>query len=213
MNELVAPETELIVIEQLPIIKEQLRQIKTHVDGMVAEALALDCNEETVKAIKEKRAELNKTACAFEDKRKEVKKAVLAPYEEFEAVYKECVIDAFKKADNELKSRIAIVEDGVKQNKQDDVINYFAEYAVSVNLDFVRFEDLAIKITLSDSVKKLKEQVKTALDRIYADVIMINTLQDADEIMTEYKRTYDASNAIQTVHDRHRAIDDERKRS
>ena len=42
---------------------------------------------------------------------------------------------------------------------------------------------------------------------------MINTLQDADEIMTEYKRTYDASHAIQTVHDRHRAIDDERKRS
>lgn len=213
MNALILPENELIVVKQLPIIQEQLREIKSRVDETVSETLAMECTEDTVKIIKEKRSELNKLAAAFEDKRKEVKKAVLSPYEDFEAVYKECVIDAFKHADGELKRRIAVVEDGVKDRKQEEVEAYFAEYAENLNIDFITFPAMNIKITLSDSVKKLKEQVKTALDKINADVTMINTLQDADEIMAEYKRTYDASNAIQTVHDRHKAIEDEKRRS
>ena len=37
----------LIVVKQLPIIEDQLRQVKASVDERVAQALALACTEET----------------------------------------------------------------------------------------------------------------------------------------------------------------------
>lgn len=203
--------SDLIVVSQLPVIEEQLIRIKSRVDATVAEVLALDVTEDTVTTIKKRRAELNKIATEFENRRKEVKKAVLTPYEKFEATYKECVIDAFKNADAELKTRIAVVEDGVKIRKQDEVAAYFKEYASSLNLDFVNFDDLNVRVTLSDSVKKLKEQVKAALDKISADLTMIATLPDADEIMAEYKHHYDAALAVTAVSNRHKAIEEERR--
>lgn len=204
---------ELIVVSQLPVIEEQLIRIKSRVDETVAEVLALEVTEDTVTTIKKKRAELNKIATEFEDRRKEVKKAVLAPYEKFEATYKECVIDAFKTADAELKTRIAVVEDGVKNRKQEEVVAYFIEYAESLNLDFVTYDDMKVKVTMSDSVKKLKEQVKATLDKISADITMIATMPDADEIMAEYKRHYDAALAVTTVSNRHKAIEEEKRRA
>lgn len=210
-----APESadDLIVIKQLPIIQEQLRQIKDRVDETVEEALAMEVTEDTVKEIKKKRSELNQLATAFEDRRKEVKKAVLAPYDAFEAVYKECVIDAFKRADAELKVRIGTVESRVVAIKEADIIAYYAEYAQNLNLDFVKYEDMHITVKLSDSAKKLKEQIKMTLDRIHADAEMIQTLDDADEVMAEYRKTFDASAAIITVKNRHKAIEEEKRRA
>ena len=98
-------ENNLIVVKQLPIIEDQLRQVKASVDARVAQALALACTEETYKDVKKARAELNKEFQDLEARRREVKKAILAPYEAFEKLYKECAADAFTKADAELKPR------------------------------------------------------------------------------------------------------------
>lgn len=87
---------ELIRVAQLPVIEERLRAMKETVDKRVGEALALVCNEETVQAVKAVRADLNKEFQVLEEQRKAAKKAVLGPYEQFEAVYKECVSDAFR---------------------------------------------------------------------------------------------------------------------
>ena len=75
---------ELIVIKQLPIIEEQLRKVSEEIDEKVKNAVALVCNEDTVKTVKEIRASLNKELKDFEDKRKQVKSEVLKPYEDFE---------------------------------------------------------------------------------------------------------------------------------
>ena len=56
---------ELIVIEQLPVIKEQLKLASAEVDKKVEEAMALVCTEDNVKIIKEVRASLNKEAKVF----------------------------------------------------------------------------------------------------------------------------------------------------
>ena len=101
---------ELIKVVQLPVIEEQLRSMKEAVDKRVEEALSLVCTEETIQTVKSARAELNKEFQALEEQRKEVKKAVLGPYERFEAVYKECVRDAFKKADAALKGKVDATE-------------------------------------------------------------------------------------------------------
>ena len=43
----------LIVVQQLPVIKEQLHSIKAQAQASVAEVLALVCTEETLKVVKD----------------------------------------------------------------------------------------------------------------------------------------------------------------
>ena len=86
----------LIVVKQLPVIEEQLQAIKQRFTEEAEAALSLACTEETLQAVRKKRSELSHIFDALETKRKEAKKAILSPYEAFEAVYKECVTDIYK---------------------------------------------------------------------------------------------------------------------
>ena len=152
---------EMIVIKQLPIIEQQLIVVSAEIDEKVKSAVSLVCTEENVKVIKEIRANLNKESKEFEDKRKQVKSEIMKPYEEFESIYKECISDKYKTADVELKNKIDSVENELKENKKAEVVNYFNEYLNSKNIDFVTFEKANINITLSASMKSLKEQART----------------------------------------------------
>ena len=78
----------------------------------------------------------------------------MAPYDTFEAVYKECVTDVFGPADKQLAQRIAEVEDGLKQDKAAKVVAYFSELQrANPELEWVNFEDIGLSITLSASLK------------------------------------------------------------
>lgn len=205
--------SELIVIRQLPVIEEQLQQIKASIEARVGEALSLACTEDTYKAVKKARTELNKEYDELESRRKEVKAAILAPYERFEALYKECAGNIYAQADAQLKSRISEVEGGLRQQKQDEAATYFDEYRKSLDLDeCFTFAMSGIKVTLSDSRKALKAKAKDFLDRVAGDLALIETQEHKEEILVEYKRTLNISQAVTTVSDRHQRMEDERQR-
>ena len=203
---------EIIVVKQLPVIVEQLAQVKETVIQRVQTATSLVCTDETVKEVKKARAELNNEFKAWEEKRKEVKTAVMTPYEKFEAVYKDCVSDTYKKADADLKAKIEGVEKELKQKKADEVKEYFNEYLESAGIDFVTFEQANINVTLSATMKSLKEQAKSFIDKISDDLALINTQEHKAEIMVEYKKTLNVFAAITGVNARFKAIEDEKRR-
>ena len=206
---------QIITIKQLPIIEERLQLIKAEIDAKTQHVLALDCNDATVKAIKSLRADLNKDFGDLEEKRKEVKRAVMSPYERFEEVYTECVTNIYKQTDAILKGRIAIVENAIKANKEKEIRAYYDEYAESLGIDFVPYEKSGITVTLSASAKKLKEQAAAYLDRI-ADELKLIATQPQDlqpEILVEYKRTVNVAYSIQTVIERKKAIEEEAERA
>lgn len=205
-------DNKIIVIEQLPIISEKLQQIKAEVTEKVAVATALVCTEETVKEVKKAKAELNKDFKAWEEKRKEVKTAVMSPYEQFEAVYKECITDTYKAAETELKRKIDSVESELKEKKETEVREYFTEYLASKEIDFVKYEQANINIILSASMKSLKDQAKSFIDRISDDLALIETQEHKAEILVEYKNTLNVSQAITSVTARLKAIEEEKKR-
>lgn len=207
-------EHNLIVIRQLPIIEDQLRDVQARIQARVKEALDLVCTEETYKEVKKVRSELNKEAKELEARRKEVKAAILAPYEQFEAIYKECAGDIYAKADDMLKSRIAEVETGLRIQKEEEVRVYFEEYRQSLGLDadLANFEAADIKVGLSDSKKSLKATAKGFLDRIAGDLALIDTQDDKDEILVEYRKCLDVSKAVTAVSNRHKAMEQERQR-
>lgn len=203
---------DLIEVKQLPVIEEQLRSVSTVIDERVKNATSLVCTEESVKTIKEIRTELNKDYKEFETKRKLVKEQVLKPYNDFENVYKECISDKFRNADLILKGKIDNVENELKAKKEKEIKEYFEEYKTANNIDFITYEQAKINVTLSASMKSLKEQAKQFIDKIVDDLKLIETQEHKTEILVEYKQTLNVSQAITSVTNRFKAIEEEKKK-
>ncbi len=205
---------ELIVVRQLPVIEEQLRIVQANIESRVNEVLALTCTEDTYKEVKRARSDLSKEYAELEKRRKEVKASILAPYEQFERVYKQCAGDIYTAADAKLKARITEVEDGLKLQKAAEVEAFFDEYRTSLGIDedFIGFSASGIKVTLSDSRKALKEKAKSFLDRIAGELALIDTQEHKDEILVEYRKTLNVSQAVTTVTERHKAMEEEHRR-
>lgn len=190
---------QLIAIKQLPVIEERLQSISAAIQEQTAKVLSLAVTEDTVKEIKKRRTELNKSFKELENQRKSVKSAVMAPYEAFEEVYKKYVTDIFKPADTKLKARIDEVEASLLDDKKGQVASYFKETAAALNIDFVKFDQLGIKVLFSDSMKKLKEQVDDALNKISGELAVIATLEFPEEILVEYKDNLNLTSSVLTV--------------
>lgn len=206
-------ENEIIIIKQLPVIQERLQTIKADVSERVSEALSLVCTAETVKTVRAARADLTKEFKFWEEKRKQVKSAIMSPYEQFESIYKDCIVDVFKNADTELKNKIDSVENELKKQKEEEIERYFAEYVESKNIPIpLHISDCHLNITLSASIKSLKGQVKSFVDKICDDIELINTQENKDEILYEYKQSLNVSAAITTTSNRHKAIEETKER-
>lgn len=192
----------LIVVQQLPIIKEQLHSIKAQAQQSVDEALALACTEESLKVVKERRAALNRDRKDLDDRRMAVKKQIMQPFEDFDAVYKECVTDVYGPADEKLKAKIADVEDGLRADKEKKVAAYFSELVKAAGVEWVSYSDVGIAVTLTASLKSLKTKVKDYVDKVSADVGCINGMENAPEIMAEYKQCRNLAVSINSVSQR-----------
>ncbi len=203
---------ELIVVKQLPIIQEQLKQLSEEIDKKVKNAKGLICTEENKQAVKQTRTSMNKEFEELENQRKKVKEQVLAPYMQFEEVYKQYVSDKYKSADLELKNKITAIEIEQKKKLEDEAKRYFEEYKESKNIDFITFEKVGLKIGVSDNPTKLKKQIAAFIDQKVDDLNLIETQEHKAEILVEYKQSLNVSQAITIVTNRFKAIEEEKKK-
>lgn len=203
----------LIQIVQLPIIKERLHFLKGYVDQQVSDAMAMVCTEDTVIYVKQIRAELNALFTEAENQRKAVKAAVMQPYLDFEAVYKECISAPFKRADDDLRLKIVAVETGLKKECENRLRQFFNELTQVNGLEWLRFEQAGISISMADAKaktqppKRLREQLENFVNRVAKDVDMILTLKNSGEILAGYKEALNVTDAIQSVEERRRQIE------
>ena len=209
----------LIIVEQLPIIIEKLENIKQQVIDRVQHAKTCACTTDMVKEVKKYRTDLRKEFEQLEEQRKTVKEDVMKPYLEFESKYKECITSIYLSADMDLKAKIDEVENGLKDEKEKNVREYFDEYITAQSVKWLEFENIGINITLSVTEKKLKEEVKAFVDKVISDleVIGMQSEERQAEILIEYKKTLRLQNALQIVTDRHaqlaRMKEEEEKRN
>lgn len=203
---------DLVIIEQLPIIKEKLQIISDEVDKEIEYALSLECNDDSVKEVKNARARLNKIKTTMEDKRKQVKNAVLNPYNKFETIYNDLVKNKLASADTTLKEIIDSVENQLKQQKEDELRTFAEQWFVSKNIrDIVSFEDIGLNITLSTSMKNLKEQIVDFCEKVFNDLKLIELEEYSDEILLEYKQNRDFSKSKLDVIERHKQLEEIQK--
>lgn len=198
---------EIVIVEQLPVIKEKLQIISDEIDKEVNYAMSLSCNEDTKVEVKIARAKLNKIKTTLEDKRKQVKNAVMNPYNEFESVYNELVKNKLNNADEILKSRIDSIENAQKEEKEKVLREFVEEHCKANNVD-IPFEKIGLNITLSASEKSLKEQAKAFIERVAADLKLID-LESLykDEILLEYYNDYDYVLAKTRVWEKHKQLE------
>lgn len=203
---------ELITIETLPVIKYHLEQLSKEIKEKVDKANALIVNDETVKEVKQVRANLTKEFNELESQRKAVKQAIMSKYDEFEEIYKENVSNLYKQADLELKTKIDDVENQLKQEKQEELELFAKEYIKVNNLEnIISFDDIPLNITLSASMKSLKEEIKRFIEDVANDIELIKLEEYSDEILLEYKKTFDFTKSKLDVLTRHKQLEEIQK--
>ena len=201
----------LIVVSQLPVITQHLNLVAEEIKQKTETAKSLVCTADTLKTVKATRADLNKEFNVLEEMRKAVKSAVMAPYNEFEGIYKACVTDAFREADGVLKAKISEVEDSLKSDKEESVRAYFDEYKTVCNVQFLQLEDAKITITKSASLKSLKEDCKKFIEKVVSEMnYLVKTYPfEATEMIFEYKHSLSLDYAIGAVNRRKTALKQE----
>ena len=198
---------EIVIVEQLPIIKEKLQIISDEVDKEISYALSLECNEESKNEVKNARAKLNKIKTALEDKRKYVKSAIEEPYKKFEEIYNDLVKNKLNEADNTLKERIDTIENTQKQEKEEELRTFVEEHCKANNID-IPFEMIGLNITLSASMKSLKEQAKAFIEKVASEVSLIEQEEYSNELLMEYLKDFNFVNAKTRVLERHKQLEE-----
>lgn len=208
-------ENNLIVLEQLPIIKATLENLSVEIKSKVDKANSLIVNEDTVKEVKQVRADLNKEFNELENQRKAVKQAIMQKYDEFEEIYKENVSNLYKDADAQLKEKIDNVEYQLKREKTDELELFAKEHIEFNELDhIISFEDIPLNITLSASMKSLKEQILEFINKVSKDIELIKLEEYSDEILLEYSNNIKWSKKVDfaqsklNVLDRHKRLEE-----
>lgn len=197
-------EQNLIVVEQLPIIKTYLEQLSVEIKEKVDKATSLVCTEENYKEIKEIRSILTKEFNELERQRKDVKNAIMEKYNAFEEIYKEKVANLYKQADEDLKNKIDIATEEILSKKREELQDFANEYFIANNIqDLVNFEDINLNINLSASIKSLKTKVIEFCEKVNNDLSSIKQMEDSEELTLEYKKNnFELSKAILIVNER-----------
>nr|DAX41352.1 MAG TPA: Protein of unknown function (DUF1351) [Caudoviricetes sp.] len=204
---------EIILLKQEPIIEYSLlaevgEAIRTRITDLNLDRQVV--TDQTVKSVKDMRAELNKEFAEFEKQRKFIKEAVSKPYQEFETKYKEFVAKHYNEADDTLKGKIFSFENTLRLEREKELQGYFVELCSAKNIDFVPFGLMHLNITLSASMKSLKTQILEFVSKVEQDIELAKTVSDSqefnDKVMYEYRRSLDINTAINTVKEREQAL-------
>lgn len=151
--------------------------------------------DDTIKTAKEDRASINKFIKALEDKRKEVKKQCLEPYNNFEKQVKE-LVRIINEPVTLIGEQITEFEEREKAAKREEVERLFDETGFE---PFVKLEQIFDPkwLNKSASLKSIATELKNIAERIRNDLAVLNEISEFQFEATEtYKDTLDISKAI-----------------
>lgn len=197
----------LIVVEQLPIIEAQLKVISDEVDKEIAYALSLECNEDSKNEVKKARARLNQINRDLEERRIAVKRAIEEPYKEFETMYDELIKNKLKFADGQLKGKIDDIENMQRNQKIEEVQEFFDNQVEARGLKGWFTDKKDFNVTLSASMKSIKDNIIAELDRLEETLKLIELEEYSDEILVEFKKNGDFAKSKMEVIERHKQLE------
>lgn len=176
-------------------VKAWLGEVMQKYDGLVV-------TPESVKSAKEDKAKLNKLRTALEERRKEVKRDYLAPYNRFEEQYKEllALIDAPIAS---IDKQVRAFDEQEQQEKYDRLQEFFMgciarmPHPVSIQFDRILNPKWRNKTVKEEA---LQREIAGTVARIAADVEELDSYY-ADSphytaVMDTYMKSYDKGSAL-----------------
>lgn len=198
-------------IKSVGEIESNMKEVKGYVENLNNYYKNISFTEETMKEAKDEKSKVNKLKKQVSDYRKNIIAEYNKPIKAFEDTAKETE-RLLTETYNTINQQVANYENKQKEIKEQEIKDYFEEYRKANNIDFITYEQAKINVTLSASMKSLKEQAKSFIDKIADDLKLIETQEHKAEILVEYKRTLNVSQTITMVTNRFKAIEEEKKR-
>lgn len=210
---------EIVKVESIGVIKQQLDEVEKIIDEKVKDIpkqlekvkkMSFIEQEDEKNDIKKYQQYLSNIQKQLEEKRKEIKKEIIKPYDEFDEYYKNGVYLKLDNGINQLKEVVNEIEDLQKDEKRCELEEFANQYIETYSLgNILSFEDIPLNITLSASMKSLKEQAKSFIERIASDLKLIELEEYKSEILLEYnKNGYDFTKAKLDVITRHKQLEE-----
>lgn len=176
-------------------IKWNNEELKAEIAEKVKDYKNLVYTDNQIKDAKADRARLNKLVKALEDKRKEVKKECLQPYEKFESQIKE-VIEIVNEPIALIDGQVKEYEELKKREKKEEIEKLFEEKNIFDWLDLKAVFDEKW-LNASKNISRVEVELDEIIAKIDSDIRTLQSLKEfAFEAIEEYKHSLDISRAI-----------------
>lgn len=189
-----------IIIQKLETgtIEFNYDDIKKYLTERLETYQGLVYTEETISDAKGDRANLNKLKKAIDDKRKDIKKECLKPYDEFELKIKD-LLALIDKPVNEIDEQIKGYESALKEDKFIKIIEIYNKYIGDLKdiLPLAKIQDDKW-LNLTVKIKDIEVAIKEIINKVTTDLQVINEFDTEFkfEIKNKYLDTLDLSKAL-----------------
>lgn len=176
-------------------IKWNNEELKAEIAEKVKDYKNLVYTDNQIKDAKADREKLNKLVKALEDKRKEVKKECLQPYEKFESQIKE-VIAIVNEPIALIDGQVKEYDEQKKKEKQEQIEKLFEEKNI---FDWLKLEKIFDTkwLNATNSISKIESEIDEKVAKIDAEISTLQSLKEFSfEAIETYKNCLDLSLAI-----------------
>lgn len=173
-------------------------ELKQELTKKASDYMNLVYSDDQMKEAKRDRANLRKFVTALEEKRKEIQKQVMIPYEDFKEKEKE-LVGIINEAINNIDQQVKGYEESLRQEKLKKVQEIYKECIGDLDrvvpLDKIFSEKW---LNATTTLKSIKEDIYGIYERVNSDLKIINadTSGYAFEMKEEYLKAFDFSAAI-----------------
>ena len=185
-------------------------QLKTELGDKLVKYKGTTYDDSAISLAKKDRAALNNLKKAINDKKIEIKKNLLEPYEDFETKVKD-IMSMIDKPVLEIDTQIKAYDNKIAADKQAEIQFYFDEVvgdlADILKLDKI-FDSRWLNVTYN--IKNIKEEIDGTIKRTNEDLEVIKGLNSEfnTELMNEYLCNFDLSTVL-----RKKSLLEERKKA
>ncbi|SRR5690349_579989 len=200
MEELLINEQQIIV-QQGSVIFNDFERIKQQAAALAENIKKVKVNDENLKQSKKLLAAVNSRVKLLEDKRIEIKKAMLEPYQEFEAQVKE-IVGIVKEADDVVRQQVKQLEELERLEKEHVLSTKFESRLKHYSFrDLFHFNDFLKPRHLNKTaaIEAVEVEMVEFLERITKDMKVIEGMDNSTAILRAYLETKDLGAAIAQV--------------
>lgn len=182
----------------LKAIDWNFEELKEEITKKSSDYLNLVYSDDQIKDAKQDRANLRKLVTALEDKRKEIKKEVMLPYEDFAVKEKE-LVEIINGAIENIDTQVKGYEEGLRQEKLAKVKEIYKECIGDLDRT-IPFDKIFKEswLNVSTTLKSIKEEIITIREKIDGDLKIINAENSPYiyEMKEEYLKDFDLMAAM-----------------